>query len=187
MMATEQSSQLSITSSKLSESLSGSEVPHLIDVREPDEFHGEHIKGATNRPLSQIESWLGEVTDSSKQNGAASPPIIVYCQSGMRSEKARQKIQETGCDVQHLEGGINAWKSAGLETKRAAKGATIGIMRQVQITIGVMNLAGFAAAYYIHLGFLAIPIFTSAGLLFAGVTGTCGMAAMLQKMPWNKG
>jgi len=33
---------------------------------------------------------------------------------------------------------------------------------------------------------LTLPGFVGCGLVFAGVTDTCGMAMMLAKMPWNR-
>jgi hypothetical protein len=34
--------------------------------------------------------------------------------------------------------------------------------------------------------FAVVPLFLGCGLLFAGVTGTCGMAILLARMPWNR-
>jgi hypothetical protein len=34
--------------------------------------------------------------------------------------------------------------------------------------------------------FLAVPLFVGAGLMFAGITDTCGMAMLLARMPWNR-
>ncbi len=51
---------------------------------------------------------------------------------------------------------------------------------------GGLVLLGAVLALTIHLYFAAIPAFVGAGLVFAGVTDTCGMAAVLAKMPWNR-
>ncbi|WP_370515216.1 DUF2892 domain-containing protein [Erythrobacter sp. THAF29] len=59
-------------------------------------------------------------------------------------------------------------------------------MRQVQIAAGILILVG------VVLGTLTSPLwyglsgFVGAGLLFAGVTGWCGMANLLSLMPWNR-
>jgi hypothetical protein len=61
----------------------------------------------------------------------------------------------------------------------------IAIMRQVQIA------AGSLMVIFVLLGQVA-PIFrlfaalVGCGLLFAGLTGTCGMALLLARMPWNR-
>ena len=34
--------------------------------------------------------------------------------------------------------------------------------------------------------FAVVPLLLGCGLLFAGITGTCGMAILLAKMPWNR-
>jgi hypothetical protein len=34
--------------------------------------------------------------------------------------------------------------------------------------------------------FFILSAFVGTGLLFAGLTNTCGMAMMLSKMPWNR-
>jgi hypothetical protein len=60
----------------------------------------------------------------------------------------------------------------------------IELQRQVQITAGGLVLLGVL----LSLGwpwFLALSMFVGAGLIFAGVSGTCGMARLLQRAPWN--
>jgi hypothetical protein len=41
-------------------------------------------------------------------------------------------------------------------------------------------------AIAVHPNFAALPAFVGAGLMFAGITDTCGMAMVLAKMPWNQ-
>jgi len=59
-------------------------------------------------------------------------------------------------------------------------------MRQVQIAVGLISATGAALALTVNPKFAFIPLLTGCGLLFAGLTGTCGMALLLAKMPWNK-
>jgi len=59
------------------------------------------------------------------------------------------------------------------------------IMRQVQVVVGFMVLLSSALAALVSPWFLLLTGFFGAGLLFAGLTGTCGMAALLGRMPWN--
>jgi len=58
-------------------------------------------------------------------------------------------------------------------------------MRQVQITAGALALCGTIAGALLAPVFYTIPGFVGAGLVFAGVTGWCGMARLLSVMPWN--
>jgi hypothetical protein len=60
-------------------------------------------------------------------------------------------------------------------------------MRQVQIVIGVVSAAGAALSVWKDPLFGLIPLFMGLGLLFAGLTGTCGLALVMARMPWNKG
>ena len=78
-------------------------------------------------------------------------------------------------DVLELQGGLNAWKQAGLPTIKS-KSAPISIMRQVQIIAGSLILTGTLLGALINPGFLFLSGFVGAGLLFAGVSGTCMMA-----------
>ncbi len=79
----------------------------LIDVREPREFAVDRIHGALMHPLSTFDS-RAIPTDSQRQ-------IVFQCGSGVRSRKALDKFKtETGIASAHLEGGIGAWKQAGL-------------------------------------------------------------------------
>lgn len=59
-------------------------------------------------------------------------------------------------------------------------------MRQVQIAAGLLILCGVVLGYSVSSGFFLLSGFVGAGLLFAGVTGFCGMARLLKVMPWNR-
>lgn len=59
-------------------------------------------------------------------------------------------------------------------------------MRQVQIAAGLLILCGVVLGYSVSGGFFLLSGFVGAGLLFAGVTGFCGMARLLRVMPWNR-
>jgi hypothetical protein len=58
--------------------------------------------------------------------------------------------------------------------------------RQVQLIAGSMVLAGTALGAFVNPWFLAVAAFFGAGLTFAGATGTCGLALVLMKLPWNR-
>jgi hypothetical protein len=48
------------------------------------------------------------------------------------------------------------------------------------------GLTGVTLGVLVNAWFLAVAAFFGAGLTFAGATGTCGLALMLMKMPWNR-
>lgn len=58
--------------------------------------------------------------------------------------------------------------------------------RQVRIAAGSMVVAGAALGFFVHPFWIGLSAFVGAGLVFAGVTDTCGMGMMLAKMPWNQ-
>ncbi len=83
----------------------GQETAVLIDVREPDEYRSEHIKGARHIPLGTLAGKLGELE---KHKTA---PVLLYCRSGNRSSAAANILVKAGfTEVAHLNGGIMAWK-----------------------------------------------------------------------------
>ena len=84
-----------------------------------------------------------------------------------------------------LDGGLDAWKKAGLPTRIDAK-APLELMRQVQIAAGSLILLGVVLGYAVGSAFFLLSGFVGAGLILAGVTGFCGMARLLDKMPWNR-
>lgn len=150
----------------------------LIDVREPGEFAGEHIKGATLLSLSQFDP------NSPKLQGEKD--VVLYCQSGNRSRQAAQKLLAAGVpEVMHLKGGINGWKQAGYPVE-VNKKAPISIFRQVQIVAGTLVFTGTVLGYFVNPGFLILSGFVGAGLLFAGISNTCAMGMLLAKLPYNQ-
>ena len=84
----------------------------------------------------------------------------------------------------NVEGGIKDWKKEGFPTIKGK--TTISLFRQIQIVAGILILAGVGLSVAYHPGFVWLSAFVGAGLLFAGVSGTCAMGALLSKMPWNK-
>lgn len=149
----------------------------IVDIREPDEFAREHIPGAVNEPISSV----------SGRPAAASADIVVYhCKSGMRTKANAAKLAapET-CEAYILEGGLEAWKAAKLPVEADAS-QPIELMRQVQIAAGSLVVLGVVLGVAVHPGFYALSAFVGAGLVFAGVSGFCGMARVLMAMPWNR-
>jgi hypothetical protein len=64
--------------------------------------------------------------------------------------------------------------------------APLEIMRQVQITAGLLVLAGVILSFTVNQAWIGLSAFVGAGLTFAGVSGWCGMAKVLALMPWNR-
>jgi rhodanese-related sulfurtransferase len=150
----------------------------LIDVREADEYAREHILGARLAPLSAIDTH-----DFDRDHDKAA---VFHCRSGMRTQANAAKLLSKGFrEVYCLEGGIEAWKAAGLPVHTNRK-APLEIMRQVQITAGSLVLLGVLLGWFVNPTFFALSAFIGAGLTFAGISGWCGMALLLKTMPWNR-
>ena len=121
-----------------------------------------------------------------KQRGADCSPVYVICQSGGRAARAIQKLEAAGVkECVLLEGGTQAWVDAGLPVNRG-QNRVLPLMRQVQITIGAISASGSLLALLVDPKFAIVPLFMGCGLLMAGITGFCGLAVLMAKMPWNK-
>lgn len=148
----------------------------VIDVREPMEYAGGHIAGSLNVPLSRI-------TKADLPRG----PLVLVCHSGNRSDQALAQLLQQGHphSLADLEGGIPAWQQAGLPVRKL-KNAPMPLMRQVQIAAGSLVLLGLILSNTVAPAWILLTWFVGAGLVFAGVSGFCGMARLLALMPWNK-
>jgi rhodanese-related sulfurtransferase len=83
-----------------------------------------------------------------------------------------------------LAGGLNAWKKAGLPVQINHQ-QPLDIMRQVQIAAGSLVVIGVILGYSANIGFFVLSGLVGVGLIFAGVSGYCGLARLLLTMPWN--
>ena len=152
----------------------------LIDVRTPVEFREVHVEFARNVPLDH----LAAANIAAGRNGA-SGPLYVICRSGSRGKQACEKLQALGyTNVVNVEGGTKAWDEAGLPVVRGQK--AMSLERQVRIAAGTLVLVGALLGYFAHPYWIGLSAFVGAGLVFAGVTDTCGMAMVLARMPWNR-
>lgn len=149
----------------------------VIDIRNPDEYAREHIKGARNVPLATI----------GQQSAYKPGDIVIYhCKSGMRTVTNMDQLPAEACEAYIMSNGIEGWKAAGLKVE-ADRSKPIEMMRQVQIAAGSLVVVGVVLGATVHPGFYVLSAFVGAGLVFAGATGTCGMAKILALMPWNRG
>ena len=151
----------------------------LVDVREADEHARERIPGARNLPLSRLEE-----AELAVHQGK---PVLFHCRSGARTAGNADRLAAKAglCEAYVVEGGLDAWKRAGLPVAEDRR-QPIELMRQVQIAAGSMVVLGVLLGAFVTPGFYLLSGFVGAGLVFAGVTGTCGLAHVLRMMPWNR-
>ena len=153
----------------------------LVDIREPMEQAREAIRAARLHSLSTLAAG-----SLSAAGGANEPAVIFHCQSGRRTADNASRLQACGAPQAYvLEGGLSGWKAAGFPT-HIDRTKPIELQRQVQIGAGVMVLLGVLLAWLVAPQFILLPAFVGTGLVFAGISGWCGMAKILGAMPWNR-
>ena len=126
----------------------------------------------------------------------------VFSEVALLSDKARQTFYTeitrfrmgsavsmktlTGASVYEqvrLDGGISGWEKAGLPVEHIS--STIPLFRQIQIAAGSLVLIGVIGSAFWH-PFFWLSAFVGAGLVFAGISGFCGLGVLLSHMPWNR-
>ena len=152
----------------------------LVDIRERDEHLRERIPGARHHAVSGL--------DRAHPARPGDEVLIFHCKSGARTRQNAQRIASGLPSILEsyvLEGGIDAWRKAGLPVS-VDRRQPIPTMRQVQIVAGSLVLLGVVLGTLVAPGFYALSGFVGAGLVFAGVTGFCGMEPIFSLMPWNR-
>jgi rhodanese-related sulfurtransferase len=171
---------LTITAAELAELHRSRKEISLIDVRTPAEFREMHVAFAKNVPLDRLDAAA-----FANGQGDGDRPVYVVCLKGGRGQQASERLLAAGCkNVVNVAGGTIACEAAGLPMTRGQ--AAMSLERQVRIAAGSLVLVGSALAWFVHPYWLVVPAFVGAGLVFAGVTDTCGMGLLLARMPWNR-
>ncbi len=156
----------------------------LVDVREPDEFRAEHIVYAMSVPGTQFAEVIQQLDVQPEQT------ILFHCRTGPRAHMACVRAQEAAALVNpmaNITGGIEGWKQAGLPVVRVESGQPrVSIFRQVQMIVGGLVAFFTVLGFIWHSAFFALAGLFGAALMVAGITGWCGLALFLAKMPWNK-
>ncbi|MFA6003507.1 MAG: rhodanese-like domain-containing protein [Elusimicrobiota bacterium] len=158
--------------------------PVIIDVREQDEFDAEHVPGSIWVPLSQFARLAPGVLQA-----MAGKDILIMCRSGKRSAMAQTQIRQLGFGELKTEvfaGGILEWKNQGRPV-HTGKACHIPILRQVQLVVGPVVLVCALLSLLVDVRFAWGAALFGAGLSFAGATGSCPLAEVLGRMPWNAG
>lgn len=169
-----------ITPAEASAWLAGGDSPTIVDVRTTAEYDHDHIAGAVNVPLPLVESHADAIA------AALSGEVLLVCRADPRARRAATVLAgELGPRAHVLTGGMQAWQKAGLAVEEGA-GGPWAMERQVRTTAGSIVLASILGSQKIPaLKWVGAGI--GAGLLYSGLSDTCGMAALLGKAPWNRG
>ena len=85
----------------------------IVDVRSAAEFGSGSLRDARNLPLEEVAARAGELKKDK--------PVIVVCEAGRRAALAAVKLRSAGIgEVYILDGGLGAWRAAGLPLAKAA-------------------------------------------------------------------
>jgi rhodanese-related sulfurtransferase len=103
-----------LTAGQVHQELSSGNVT-LIDIRESEELQTAKIEGSVHAPRGLLEFYADPAHPYHKPEFDKDKRLILHCASGGRSALAVQTLQQMGyTNVAHLDGGIKAWKEAGL-------------------------------------------------------------------------
>jgi rhodanese-related sulfurtransferase len=163
-----------ITPDELAARRGRGDAVELIDVRTPAEFGEVHADLARNVPLDRLDPLALP----------AGRTVYVICRTGARGRQACERLAAAGREAVNVDGGTLAWDAAGLPVIRGRR--AVSLERQVRIAAGSLALIGAVLALAVHPSFAGLSAFVGAGLVFAGVTDTCGMGLVLARMPWNR-
>lgn len=138
----------------------------LVDIRTADEHARERIATAIHVPMERLRSG-GLSTDG----GSA---MIFHCRSGNRTRVNASALEAcTTCDGYLLEGGLDAWKKAGLPVVADAS-QPMELQRQVQITAGSLIVLGAVLGATASLGSMRSPALWARDLFSPVPRGSAG-------------
>ncbi|MGR3293256.1 MAG: rhodanese-like domain-containing protein [Candidatus Scalindua sp.] len=167
-----------LTVKELYEKIKEGKDVQILDVREISEYEGKRIKGAILAPLSRFKE-SSRIFDRNRHS-------YIVCQSGKRAEQFAKRLLEDGYEnMSVVEGGLNAWIDAGYPIEKG-ESKLWSLERQVRFVAGSLVLLGVLLSFVLNSAFLILSGIVGAGLVFAALTDTCGMAMFLARMPWNK-
>lgn len=150
----------------------------IIDIRSPTEYQYEHIEGAINMTPNDLAA-LSTIDYHDKI-------ALFHSNTGNRTILNEKLIDQTSFKEKYcLASGLSGWKAANLPTVRPTS-APIDMNRQIQIIAGSLVILGIGLSHLFSPYFIIVSLIPGLGLLISGLTGFCGMAILLQKMPWNR-
>jgi len=157
----------------------------IIDVLTPSEVNTEYLEGCCNLPLQELSPSIVKAL-LVKIDCDDNKPIYLLCGSGLRAQKASALLAaEIINPLVVIEGGINALKQTGVKFQQGS-GSVISLERQVRIAAGLIVILCTTLGMLFSPLFYGLSALVGAGLVFAGVTDTCGMGMALARMPWNQ-
>lgn len=150
----------------------------LLDVRSASEFETAHIPGSYHVPLDTLGEHCADICGVDAE-------VVLVCQSGARARQAAEKLAAAGMtNMRVLDGGVNAWTSAGGDVVRGEE--KWSLERQVRLVAGSIVLSSVLASTKLPAAKWAAG-FVGGGLTFAALSNTCAMGNVLSRLPYNRG
>lgn len=150
----------------------------ILDVRASSEFETAHISGSYHVPLDTLAEHCPDIC-------GVDATVVLVCQSGARARQAAEKLASAGMtNMRVLDGGMNAWTSAGGDVVRGKE--KWSLERQVRLVAGSIVLSSIVASTKVPAAKYAAG-FIGAGLTFAALSNTCAMGNVLSRLPYNRG
>ncbi|GGY52003.1 rhodanese-like domain-containing protein [Parvularcula lutaonensis] len=108
-----------VTAEEAAELLEANPEVTVLDVRTRSEYDDGHIEGAVQVNYFS-PNFRAQVAELDLSGG-----VLVHCKSGRRSSRALRILKDLEVEtIYHLDGGILAWRKAGLATVRGNEEAT---------------------------------------------------------------
>jgi rhodanese-related sulfurtransferase len=77
----------------------------VLDVRTAEEFAAGHVPGAINIPYTHLPARISELPSPADKD------IVLYCETGVRAERAASRLRENGFTrLLHLDGDMKGWR-----------------------------------------------------------------------------
>ena len=158
----------------------------VIDVRTPGEYATGHLPRALNVPLDRLAKALPDIELAAERR-----ELLLVCASGARAENAWRTLAERGVAGAVLQGGTAGWAAEGRELDQPADAdrrvrKVWAMERQVRVTAGGLVVLGVVLGLLVHPAFQLLSGAIGLGLVYSAVTNTCGMAAVLGRLPHNR-
>lgn len=160
--------------------LRAGEACTVLDVRTGKERKDLCLEKASwHMPIDELDAEKIKTAMQGKTG-----PLYVLCKGGRRASLAAEALAKAGfTQAVVVEGGLDACTSCGAAVKR---GNALPLEQQVRVAAGVLVVTGCLLGALMAPVFYVLSFLVGAGLIYAGLTGQCGMALLLAKAPWNR-
>lgn len=164
--------------------LDGPAAPLVIDVRSAAEFASVHIRGSYHAPLPLLVEHTKEFARRMGVDDTDGTGIVLVCQSGQRAGQALGLLDAVGLSgAAILDGGIAGARDGEIELVRGA--GPWAMDRQVRMAAGSLVLTGLIAGRLLSPRARLLSSAIASGLVYSATSNTCGLVAVLARMPWN--